>query len=141
VQLALMPYDSLNARQKELRNYFKLASALADYGYFCMLLHDDWNGADVLARHADGTTVIAIQLKARLEVNEKYAGKELWIAFPDGDDWLLLPHDELQQLALANTNRSKGTFSTGRLPARLRVALAPYRLSRAARVIEPSTAD
>jgi len=38
-------YESLNARQKEIFNYQKLAATLADYGFHCIKLADDWQGA------------------------------------------------------------------------------------------------
>jgi hypothetical protein len=42
-------YEILNARQKELSNFQKVAATLADYGFNCIKLTDDWQGADFLA--------------------------------------------------------------------------------------------
>jgi hypothetical protein len=35
-------YASLNARQKEVFNFHKVAATLADYGFNCIKLTDDW---------------------------------------------------------------------------------------------------
>ncbi|WP_299362420.1 hypothetical protein [uncultured Paracoccus sp.] len=88
-------YGALNARQKEIYNFQKIAARLADYGYHSMWLSDDWQGADFLACHIDGATVLRIQLKARLTLDKKYLGKGLHIAFRDGGRVFVYPHDAL----------------------------------------------
>ena len=87
-------YRRLNAKQKELFNFQKIAARLADYGYNCIKLADDWQGADFLAYHIDGTTTLKVQLKSRLTIDQKY-GKDIWIAFPYKADWYLIQHDDL----------------------------------------------
>ena len=87
-------YASLNGKQKEAYNFQKFAAVLADYGFNCMKLADDWNGADCIALHIDGTT-LRVQLKGRLTIDKKYCGKDLWMAFRVEDRWYLVPHDEL----------------------------------------------
>ncbi len=42
MKLNKIKYEELNARQKENYNYHKVASRLADYGYDCMRLNNDW---------------------------------------------------------------------------------------------------
>jgi hypothetical protein len=88
-------YNSLNARQKELFNFQKLAATLADYGFNCIKLGDDWQGADLLAYHFNGTDTLKIQLKSRITIQKKYNGKDIWIAFPYKGFWYLVKHDEL----------------------------------------------
>ena len=68
-------YDNLNSRQKELFNFQKVAATLADYGFNCIKLADDWQGADFLAYHVDGTTTLRVQLKSRVTIQKKYCGK------------------------------------------------------------------
>ena len=58
--------EDLNARQKENFNFQKVASTLADYGFNCIRLSDDWQGADFIACHIDGNTFVKIQLKGAL---------------------------------------------------------------------------
>src|ERR1039457_2201301 len=88
-------YADLTARQKELFNFQKIAALLADYGYNCIKLADDWQGADFLAYHIDGTTTLKVQLKSRVTIDQKYTGKDIWIAFPHKGYWYLIEHDRL----------------------------------------------
>ena len=69
--------DELNGRQKEIYNFQKSAALLADYGFNCIKLSDDWQGTDFLAHHFDGKTTLKVQLKARLTVDRKYIGQDL----------------------------------------------------------------
>ncbi len=87
-------YSQLNSRQKETYNFHKIASALADYGFTCIRLSDDWEGADFIAQHIDGETFLKVQLKGRLGFDKKYLGKNLWISFLHDDQVYLYPHDE-----------------------------------------------
>ncbi|HRO16123.1 MAG TPA: hypothetical protein PLL33_14005 [Paracoccus sp. (in: a-proteobacteria)] len=88
-------YAALNARQKEIYNFQKIAARLADYGYHSMWLSDDWQGADFLACHIDGATVLRVQLKARLTLDRKYLDKGIHIAFRQGGRVFVYPHDAL----------------------------------------------
>ena len=75
-------YDELNARQKEIYNFQKLSAELAEYGFTCIKLADDWQGADFLALHFSNDYTLKVQLKPRLSIYKKYEGKDLYIAFP-----------------------------------------------------------
>jgi hypothetical protein len=90
-----VPYDQLKPKQKELFNFQKVASTLADYGFNCIKLADDWEGADFLAYHVNGATTLKVQLKSRLTINKKYHAKDIWIAFPHKDSWYLIEHVRL----------------------------------------------
>ena len=98
--------DKLNGRQQEIYNFQKSAATLADYGFNCIKLTDDWHGADFLAHHFDGTTTLKVQLKGRLTIHRKYVGQDLWMNFPNGTAWYLVPHDQLaEHQILAGTRR------------------------------------
>ena len=97
-------YDDLKAKQKELFNFQKIAATLADYGFNCIKLADDWQGADFLAYHINGTTTLKVQLKSRLTINRKYCGKDIWIAFPYRGSWYLVEHDRLVEKTREHTN-------------------------------------
>jgi len=71
-------YSELNSRQKENFNFQKVSSKLADYGFNCMWLNDDWQGADFIACHIDGNTFLKIQLKGRLTIDKKYSKKNIF---------------------------------------------------------------
>lgn len=88
-------YEELNARQKENYNFHKVASVLADYGFFCIRLSDDWQGADFIAYHIDGEMFLKVQLKGRLTFDKKYIGKNIYITFNYNEKWYLYPHDKL----------------------------------------------
>jgi hypothetical protein len=47
-------YEKLTARQQENFSFHKVAAHLADFGFNCMRLTDDWLGADFIALHNDG---------------------------------------------------------------------------------------
>lgn len=97
MKLQKITYEDLSAKQKEIYNFQKVAAVLADYGFNCIKLDDDWGGADFLAYHRDGYT-IKVQLKARLTIGKHYIDKELWMAFPHRGSWYLLEHDQLVAL-------------------------------------------
>ncbi len=90
-------YDSLNARQKEIYNFQKVSSILADYGFTTIKLSDDWLGADFIAIKFNGEDYLKVQLKGRLTFDKKYLNKDLYICFFD-DFWYLYKHDELLEL-------------------------------------------
>ncbi|MBY4892778.1 hypothetical protein KUL25_08380 [Rhodobacteraceae bacterium N5(2021)] len=94
-------YASLNARQQENYNFHKLAARLAEYGYNCLRLTDDWQGADLIACHIDGSAFLRVQLKGRLVVDKKYVGKEIYVAFFDAEHCYVYPHDAFLETLLA----------------------------------------
>lgn len=95
MDLVKIDYLQLNARQKELFNFQKLSGVLADYGITTILLSDDWEGADFLAKSVLTGKVTMVQLKPRFGLWQKYEGKHLWIAFPHSGDWYMYDHDEM----------------------------------------------
>ena len=67
-------YSKLKAKQKENFNFAKVASHLADFGYSCLWLNDDTEGADFLAVNIDGH-ILKVQLKSRLTIDKKYLAR------------------------------------------------------------------
>jgi len=88
-------YEDLNAKAKEMYNFQKVAARLADYGFTCLWLTNDWQGADFIAVHLDGSTDLKVQLKARMTFSKKYIGKDVYICFRSGEKVFLYPHDEV----------------------------------------------
>jgi hypothetical protein len=136
VQLKRIRYSSLNSRQKENFNFQKVSAVLADYGFVTLRLSDDWQGADFIAQHIDGGTFARVQLKGRLTFDTKYRGKDLWVAFGDGENWYLYPHDELLAQVLEATGvgstaswSERGGYSFPRLSKKLRGLVERYRIS------------
>ena len=129
-------YEELNSRQKENFNFQKVASELADFGYNCMWLNDDWQGADFIACHIDGNTYIKIQLKGRLTINKKYNGKDIYVAFNQSTKWYIYPHDQLQKellnLGLMSGSKSwneDGAYSWPNIPKNIAAHMEQYALS------------
>ena len=92
MNLKTISYGALSSRAKENYNFAKLSSILADYGYHCIRLSDDYLGADLLAIHIDGA-IVPIQLKARFSIYQKYLHNEkLYIAAPINGLWYCYPH-------------------------------------------------
>ena len=92
-------YADLNPRQQECYNFQKISAVLAEYGFECIKLSDDWKGADFIAYNFDGKTSLKVQLKGRLTIRKKYVGKSLHVAFPSGrNKWIVVPHDTLLEI-------------------------------------------
>ncbi len=128
-------YEALNSKQKEVYNFQKLAGLLADYGFNCIKLHDDWQGADFLAYHKDGQQTLKVQLKGRLTIDKKYQGKQLYIAFRVNEIWYLVPHDELVKVVgkttswLSTDSWARGKYSSGSPSKELLNRLTRYALT------------
>ncbi len=97
-------YNALNSKQKEIFNFQKVAGILADYGFNCIKLADDWQGADFIAYHKDGKETLRVQLKSRITIDKKYQDKDLYIIFPFDEEWYLILHDELVDKIKEHTN-------------------------------------
>jgi hypothetical protein len=102
--LEKIEYDNLNSKQKEIYNFQKIAAVLAEYGFNCMKLSDDWQAADFIAYHKDGNETLKIQMKARLSIDKKYLGKGLFVTFPSKGAWYMIQHDKLVQFVGEKTN-------------------------------------
>jgi len=127
-------YADINSRQQEIFNFQKVSGLLADFGFATYRLTDDWNGADFLAVHFDGSSFLRVQLKGRLTFEKKYQGKDLWVCFRHAGLVYLYPHDGLLAEALKVTNigntkswlKSNGGYSSRTPPKSLEEKLKPY---------------
>jgi hypothetical protein len=104
LNLSKISYAELNSKQKEIFNFQKVAAKLADFGFNCIKLADDWQGADFLAYHKDGVDTLKVQLKSRLTIDQRYQGKDLCMCFPINEDWYLIEHDLLIEYVTQVTN-------------------------------------
>ena len=132
VKLAKIDYISLNAKAKEMYNFQKVSAVLADYGFTTMWLNNDWQGADFIAVHIDGTTDMKVQLKGRLSFNRKYLGKNIYICFIENGDTYLYPHDEMLNKIIKNeqdkTWVNLGQWSSPRLTKFHKEQLKTYKI-------------
>lgn len=85
------------AKEIETYNFHKAAAVLAEYGFDCIRLSNDWKGADFLAHRNSTGETLQVQLKTCLVIGKDYAD-DLYMCFPlDGTDstWYLIKHGEL----------------------------------------------
>ena len=125
-------YNDLNAKAKEMYNFQKFSSILADYGYTTMWLNNDWEGADFIAVHIDGETTLKVQLKGRFSFMKKYIGKNILIAFIEDSNYYIYPHDKLlEQLNFTQTDKTwldYGKWSCPKLTKKYKSILEEYKL-------------
>ena len=93
IKLEPIEYSSLKAKAQENYNFLKMAAILADYGYNCLWLNDDWNGADCIAMHIDGISDFKSQLKDAVSYTQKYRAKKLYIAIFELSDLYIDAHN------------------------------------------------
>jgi hypothetical protein len=138
-----VPYNQLNPPQQENYNYHKVSARLADYGYTTIRLHDDFEGADFISKHVRGKEILKVQLKGRVTFDTKYHHRDededpIYIAFRDGEEWYLYPHDELfdkvtDELDIIKGTQSweqDGTYHIGTLSDAQERILEAYRIPR-----------
>lgn len=141
LNLQRVDYQALNAAQQENYNYHKVSARLADFGYTTLRLHDDFQGADFIAKHVNGEDFLRVQLKGRLTFDKKYQRADdqppIYIAFRDDDgDWYLYPHDEVFERVVDELDiiegtdswEERGTYHIGALSERHRTILDDYRI-------------
>ncbi len=135
MQLSKIDYKSLNPRQKEIFNFQKVSGELAGYGFNCIKLADDWQGADFLAYHKDGQDTLKVQLKGRITIDKKYENKKLYMAFPLDENWYLIEHDTLIKKVGKHTNWlntdswvNKGVYHSAAPSTQLMQSLSKYKL-------------
>ena len=135
MQLNKVSYSNLNSKQKEIHNFQKVAGLLADYGFNCIKLADDWQGADFLAYHKDGSDTLKVQLKSRITIDKKYINKSVYVAFPIAESWYLIEHEVLINLIAANTSwlitpswLNDGNYSSAKPSKKLIAALEMSKL-------------
>jgi hypothetical protein len=125
-------YSELNSKAKEMYNFQKVLSKLADYGFTTMWLNNDWQGADFIGVHVDGVTDIKIQLKGRFSFSKKCIGKIIYMCFISDGDIYLYPHDELLNQVEHGISDKKynetGSWSTPTLTKQYKKLLEPYLL-------------
>lgn len=117
----IVPYKTLNSRQRENYNFHKVSATLADYGFNSLRLNDDWQGADFIAVHISGEDMIKVQLKGRFTMDLKYKGKEIYIAFIENEKVKIYYHDDALNMIPENIENSEswirdGLYTWGKTP-------------------------
>lgn len=101
----------------------------------------------ILYRETDNTTR-KVQLKGRWMIDKKYEGRDIWMAFPVGADWYLMPHDEMLALAKAEGNAldssswiEGGAYSWPAPTKAMLTHCTPYRFAPIAEVAAQAATD
>lgn len=137
MKLEKIEYSNLNAKQKEIYNFQKVSSVLAEYGFTTIKLADDWNGADFIAYHFEKSISLKVQLKSRLTFQNKYSDNDIFICFPHGGDWYLYEHDKLRDvflelrkdsMALSKSWIDNQHYTFNRLSKESKILLEEYKL-------------
>ena len=87
----------------------------------------------ILYRESDDKT-FKVQLKSRWTIDKKYIGRNILVAFPDRENWYLVPHDEMvlwaNDFEYANSLswKDNGLYSLAPLSVKLKEKCAPYLL-------------
>lgn len=119
---------------REVINRNTVVSLALDQGFNAFLPVYDGGVDFILYRESDGL-VRKVQLKGRWVIDRKYVGRDIWIAFPIGTDWYLMPHDEMVALAEAEGVTKTASWVDGGVYSKPRpskatiAACAPYLFS------------
>jgi hypothetical protein len=84
-------------------------------------------------QHIDGERDLKVQLKGRFTVEQKYRGKQIWIAFRSGETWYLYDHDavfdHVRDRIETSGSWQNGGYSWPRVPEWASAVLETYRLA------------
>lgn len=131
---------------REVINRNIVVSLALAQGYNAFLPVYDGGVDFILYRESDGI-VRKVQLKGRWTIDRKYLGRDIWIAFPIGTDWYLMPHDEMVASADADGATKSASWTEGGSYSRPRpskavvAACASYRFAPVADVAAEAITD
>lgn len=91
---------------REVINRNIVVSLALEQGFNAFLPVYD-GGVDFILYRESDNTIRKVQLKGRWMIDRKYVGRDIWMAFPIGTDWYLMPHDEMLKLAAMNGKTTK----------------------------------
>ncbi len=125
---------------REVINRNVVVSLALQQGFNAFLPVYDGGVDFILYRESDNTTR-KVQLKGRWMIDKRYVGRDIWMAFPIGADWYLMPHDEMLRLAEADGKTTKslswiegGAYSKPRPSVAAIAECVPYRFAPIAEV-------
>lgn len=90
--------DRIDGRMIEMANRHELISMALKMGFNAFQPIID-QGIDFILHREGDQKLIKVQLKSRFRLDKKYEGRDLWMAFPSGDQWYLIPCDTLLSYA------------------------------------------
>lgn len=129
------------AQIQEVINRNQLVSLLLSHGYNVYLPVYD-SGIDLIAHNEATNQTLNIQLKARWTIMQKYVGRNIYIAFPDDEEWYLAPHEAMVAMGHQhNFTKTKSWldqkcghhYNCPKLSQKIKETMKPYLLERLAR--------
>ncbi|MHB1220086.1 MAG: hypothetical protein ACYC1L_18020 [Alphaproteobacteria bacterium] len=119
----------LSTRSIEMRNRLGLINLAFEQGYVAYLPVVD-EGIDLILYSEPKRRFIKVQLKGRWTIDKKYIGRNILIAFSEGENWYLAPHDAMvkiaKQLGFARNWMRTGNYSKVRMNKTLKIAMKKY---------------
>lgn len=130
-------YDS---QTREAINRNTVTSLAMEQGFNVFLPIYD-GGIDFILYRESDSELRKVQLKSRWTIDQKYRGRDIWMAFPMENEWYLVPHDRLVASAVVKgTTKTKswtqdGAYSSAK-PSKAEIAKwAEYRLASISKVV------
>lgn len=117
---------------REVINRNALVTLALEHGFNAFLPVFDGGVDFILYRETDGL-VRKVQLKGRWYIDQKYVGRDIWIAFHVDGNWYIAPHDELitmgERYGFTDTKswREGGAYGCPKPSRAMTDDLAPYR--------------
>lgn len=130
---------------REVINRNALVSLALEHGFNAFLPVYD-GGVDFILYHEGNGIVRKVQLKGRWNIDQKYVGRDIWIAFHIDGDWFLAPHDDLvamgERAGFTKTSSwtEGGAYSCPRPSKAMTQELAAYRFGEVDMTVPTSDA-
>ena len=105
-----IPHTEMESQQPGSYRFHKVAARLADYGFTCVHLIDNWEEANCVARHIHGKPQLKLRILGRLTIDKDYCGKDIYVAFILGNTVHLYDHDRF--LRFLKDDKSRTTLTS-----------------------------
>lgn len=138
--------SSYRSQIREVINRNIVVSLALEQGFNAFLPVYD-GGVDFILYHEESNVTRRVQLKGRWMIDRKYVGRDIWMAFPIGSDWYLMPHDEMLKFAEEDRVTQTASWIEGGAYSRPRPSVAviaqcaPYRFAQISEVANRAAED
>lgn len=129
--------EKLSGRVEEMLNRNEFVAPFLRIGFIPYVPEFD-EGVDFILYRERDDLLFKVQLKARWDVERKYFGRNLWMAFPMSADrkvwdWYLAPHDYMVAEAKPRHGHTsswrKQGYSVANPAPKVRMAYEPFRVT------------
>lgn len=125
----------MNSQIKEAVNRAEVTKIFLENEWMVYTPEADVDGVDFVVMSLKTSEVRKVQLKGRWTVDEKYKKyKNIWICFPDGNNWYLCEHDQMIKfgkkckwsLWIKEDGSKRDAYSRKPLPVAMKKLLSDY---------------